>query len=232
MARKKYSENFERDWNWYNKYKDEFTFSGALPKDVEFDKDGKTAKECFHRFDSEGKLLPCSEPELLQQIFNCKGAINMMIKEWGTDLTKGYLINFKEIKEEFELLDWMVTAVERTSVKVFKELDDNRKNVWTYDANAYIKDVIKTLRENIKNNGYTAKPLEFESNFYIEYKLPFGLTSAEINELLNVYNVRYDYLTIDSLYKELIHLNPSLKNIPYENATDDYKYDIIMSALN
>ena len=117
----KFSKNFERDWNWYLKYKDVFTFSGSPPKTIEKGKQ-YSAKEAFYLYDSQGKLVPTYEPELLQQIFKCKEAVNFQIKEWSQDRVKGYLpkIEFQKISEEFELLDWMILAVEKQKYKHYE----------------------------------------------------------------------------------------------------------------
>lgn len=118
----KYSKNFERDWTWYYKYKDIFTFSGSLPKEIQ---QGckYCAKECFYLYDSRGKLEKCSEPKLLQEIFKCKESINFQIKEWAQDRAKGYLpkIEFEKIAKEFELIPWMIEAVERQKYKYCNE---------------------------------------------------------------------------------------------------------------
>lgn len=114
----KYSKNFERDWDWYDKYKEVFTFSGSPPKEI---KTGEkyTAKEAFYLYDSQGKTVECREPKLLQQIFKCKESINFQIKEWAQDRSKGYLpkIEFQKIIEQYELLPWMIEAVERQKYK-------------------------------------------------------------------------------------------------------------------
>lgn len=122
----KYSKNFDRDWDWYNKYKDIFTFSGSPNTRHEHYKKIKqgnkyTAKEAFYIYDTQGKTLGCAKPELLQQIFKCKESINFQIKEWAQDRAKGYLpkIEFDEIAKEFELLDWMVEAVENQKCKYY-----------------------------------------------------------------------------------------------------------------
>lgn len=112
---RKYSQNFERDYNWYLKYKDIFVFDASARSDkVIHSPDGKNAKECFFIFDSRGKIAPTSEPELLESIYKCKGSINFQIKEWAEDRSKGWLgyNEFESIIKEFELLDWMVKAVE------------------------------------------------------------------------------------------------------------------------
>lgn len=120
---KKYSPNFERDYTWYLKYKDVFTFDGTLHTSdkVKYDEKGKDAKYCFYIFDSRGKVIPTNEPELLFQIHKCKGSINFNIKMWAEDRGKGWLskLEFDEIVKEYELLDWMVEAVEKQKVKYY-----------------------------------------------------------------------------------------------------------------
>lgn len=119
----KYNTNFERDYNYYLKWKDVFTFSGSPHTRHECLKKGDkyTAKEAFYIYDSQGKKIDCVEPELLQQIFKCKESINFQIKEWAQDRAKGYLpkIEFDKIIEEFELLDWMINAVENQKYKYY-----------------------------------------------------------------------------------------------------------------
>lgn len=119
----KYSKNFERDYNWYLNNKEIFNFDGTIDTEgkIIYDDNGKTAKECFKAFDEMGKTIPTKEPELLFQIHKCKGAINFNIKMWSEDRGKGNLgsIEFKEIAKEFNLLDWMVTAVEHQKYKYY-----------------------------------------------------------------------------------------------------------------
>lgn len=114
----KYSKNFERDFNWYLKYKDVFTFSGS--EDYKnYTEGNKSVKECFYIYDSTGKLQGCNNNKLLKQIFKCKESINFQIKEWSQDRVKGYLpfVEFLKIAEEYELLDWMFEAVEKQKIK-------------------------------------------------------------------------------------------------------------------
>ena len=119
----KYSKNFDRDWNWYVKYKDDFTFSGSLNRKliIDFHK-GKSAKECFFILDSQGKLNPTNEPELLNKVIKCKESINFQIKEYAQDRAKGYLprIEFDKIIKEFELIEWMIKAVEKQKYKYYE----------------------------------------------------------------------------------------------------------------
>ena len=117
----KYSKGFERDWSWYNKYKNDFIFDGSPNKEIVCSLKGKSSKEVFHKYDSEGKLIPTNEPELLSKIFKCKGSINFQIKQWAEDRAKGYLpkIEFDKIIEEYELLPWMIKAVENQKLKYY-----------------------------------------------------------------------------------------------------------------
>lgn len=114
----RYSKNFERDYIWYLKYKDTFDFDGSCETTnkikIDLEK-GKAAKECFYIYDSKGIIIYTSEPNLLYQLFKCKGSINFNIKMWAEDRGKGYLgkNEFQEIIKEFELLPWMVEAVEK-----------------------------------------------------------------------------------------------------------------------
>lgn len=117
----KYSNNFNRDYEWYLSHSDIFTFDGSKPKDIVYDPLGKTSKECFYIYDTQGKLLPTKEPIELSKIFKCKGSINFQIKEWAQDRAKGYLpkIIFNDIIEEYKLLDWIVLAVEKQKYKYY-----------------------------------------------------------------------------------------------------------------
>lgn len=124
---KMYSPNFERNYKWLLKYKDVFTFdaSDATNKKVIHNELGKSAKECFFIFDSKGDIIPTVEPELLFCIHKCKGGINFQIKEWAEDRAKGWLglYEFELITKEFELLEWMIKAVENQMHKLRSHFD-------------------------------------------------------------------------------------------------------------
>lgn len=137
----KYSKNFERDYAWFLKYKDQFDFDGASDtKDkVIYNSDGKDAKYCFYLYDSQGKVIPTNEPELLFELHKCKGSINFHIKMWAEGRADGTLPlvelsqrkcismypeyelddNIKDYEAEYELLDWMVEAVEKQKYKYY-----------------------------------------------------------------------------------------------------------------
>lgn len=134
----KFSQNFERDYAWFMKWKHKFDFDGNgqyLSKKgqniIKPDPNGKTAKECFYIWDSQGKIEGCREPELLHDILKCKGSINFMIKMWAEDRapsSEGFVllprIEFGKIAKECELLDWMIEGVEEQKFKygMYKKL--------------------------------------------------------------------------------------------------------------
>lgn len=135
----KYSKNFERDYNWYLKYKSIFIFSGSPPKKIEIGYK-YTAKEAFYLYDSQGKLVSTYEPELLQQIFKCKESVNFQIKQWVEGLSdysfpsidvdrflKSKDLVWKDdgtfseqsIIEQYELLPWMIDAIQKQTHKYY-----------------------------------------------------------------------------------------------------------------
>jgi hypothetical protein len=137
----KFSKNFERDYNWYFKYRFKFDFCGSLnPNHTPIpDENGKTAKEALFSIDTYGKNIGCREPELLNELLLCKASINFMIKMWAETRAEGTLplIMFSkreafkryevpltdepDIHEEFELIDWMIEAVEKQKYKFYKK---------------------------------------------------------------------------------------------------------------
>src|SRR5580698_5521857 len=108
MSRKNKHPEFERDYQFYFENRYRFTFAGSdikslvqYPREAEstslddegnmvtipfsfpYSELGKTAKHCFYKADSEGKKLPCSEPELLVELLTCKAGVNLQIKMWA-----------------------------------------------------------------------------------------------------------------------------------------------------
>lgn len=111
----KYSENFNRDFNYYLSSRHIFNFDGRLDRDIEFDKNGIDGKKAFYKFDSEGKLVPTKHPNILKALLKTKGSINLHIKMWKEDRFKGYLprYEFNLIVEEYKLPEWAVKAVNK-----------------------------------------------------------------------------------------------------------------------
>jgi hypothetical protein len=79
----KYSKNFNRDYEFYLQNKDTFDFSGVRVAVVEDQEKGVSAKQSFHSFDTNGKIVPTKEPDLLRSIIVCKKSINLHIKMWA-----------------------------------------------------------------------------------------------------------------------------------------------------
>lgn len=84
----KYSSNFNRDFEWYFKYKKEFNFSGSEFNEslIVYDKQGYSAKEAFYIRDSTGKVVPTKHPKLLKKLYMCKASINFHLKLWASGI--------------------------------------------------------------------------------------------------------------------------------------------------
>jgi len=119
---KKYSQRFEEDYHFYWRNVERFKFSGKKPADVVSDPNGKDAKHCFHVMDSQGKRLPCSEPEKLKALLMCKASINWHIKQW----VEGYLDGtfpppeMRKYFDEIQAPDWVEKAVTGQAIKKMK----------------------------------------------------------------------------------------------------------------
>ncbi len=80
----KYSKNFDRDYEFYMRHLGRFQFAGGAEiPEVPFDENGVDAKRAFHKFDSNGKLVPCNEPELFKNLLTTKKGINFHFKMWA-----------------------------------------------------------------------------------------------------------------------------------------------------
>lgn len=114
----KYKDNFNRDYEWYLKYKDTYIFDGSNDdsKIIVDLVNGKDAKFCFFKYDSTGKVIPTSEPELLSQIYRCKGSINFHIKMWSEGVAErtSFMVEFREL----DLLDWMLKGIRNQADRI------------------------------------------------------------------------------------------------------------------
>ncbi len=121
MSRKKYSEGFERDFNWYMSVRHLYNFDGHLDRDIEYDPKGVDGKKAFHKFDSTGRLMPTKHPNLLRTLLKTKGSVNLHIKMYAEDRAKGVLprILFDEICEQIKAPTWFVEAVEKQKSKYY-----------------------------------------------------------------------------------------------------------------
>lgn len=127
----KYSKKFELTYNWYLSVSHIFSFDGTNEyynkkgiKLVQFEKKGKTAKECFYLYDTHGIVKTTCEPEKLKTLLKTKGSVNLHIKMYAEDRAKGYLpkIEFDKICAEYDLPRWFVDAVEHQKKKYYVAL--------------------------------------------------------------------------------------------------------------
>lgn len=106
----KYSKGFDRDWDFYIKNINVFTFCGTSVASSTFkfeqDKNGYSAKEAFYHMESSGRkhfesvgsenggvkaLVKTKHPLLCERIFLVKSGINFMIKQWAEGRVDGTL---------------------------------------------------------------------------------------------------------------------------------------------
>jgi len=80
----KFSKGFNRDYEFYLKNKERFSFAGVRVDITRCDEGtGISAKEAFYRIDTRGeKNINTNEPELLNELVRCKKSINLHIKMW------------------------------------------------------------------------------------------------------------------------------------------------------
>jgi hypothetical protein len=124
MAKKKYKQAFERDWNFYCQNKDKFNFSGGKIPIIISDPEGKDAKRVFHRYDSQGKMMSCKEPELLEEIFACKVAVNMHLKVWADGYTDVAIPAEELLKEFIDPPEWVGESLRnQIKKKLLKEFN-------------------------------------------------------------------------------------------------------------
>jgi len=120
MAR--YSKNFERDWAFYINNRKRFNFSGSNAPDVGFDEKGVSAKKAFLFYDSQGKIKPTKEPNLLREIFITKASVNLHIKMWAKGRAEGTFPKqeFGNYMNEINAPEWVSEAVNRQVKKIYR----------------------------------------------------------------------------------------------------------------
>ena len=87
---------------------------------MEHDPNGPDAKRCFHKFDSTGKLVPCSEPELLSRLLLTKASVNFHIKQWAQGRNDGTFpgIEYRQYLQDIGAPKWVDSAVFRQWMKI------------------------------------------------------------------------------------------------------------------
>lgn len=162
---KKFKPTFEKDYNFYLANRHAFDFSGSDIKaqyaSLVMDEKGKTAKECFHKLDSEGKLLPCKEPELLLDLLKCKAAVNLQIKIWAESRAE-YTLSLFELKEyldHYQAPEWVLKAVEKQKVKIIRKWDNETRKKHFESTLLNIVDDLEDERQRQELTGDTSKVL-------------------------------------------------------------------------
>jgi len=123
----KYSKAFDRDFAFYMAHRQKFCFAGVEPPFVACAPAGMNAKECFFRWDSQGRLNPSSQPELVTALILCKKSINWHIKQWveGFDDMLEPLSTY--IAEFNNPPDWVIRALVGS---LERHLLKRRRNPW------------------------------------------------------------------------------------------------------
>ena len=121
---KRYSANFERDYAFYYGNRNVLTFTGQADHPVEYDPEGMDAKQAFHVWDSQGKLIGTKDPELLSSLIRCKKSVNFHIKQWAGGYREGTLLlmDLEEIQEIYSTPDWVIKAIKHQGKRTPKTL--------------------------------------------------------------------------------------------------------------
>jgi hypothetical protein len=83
---------------------------------------GHTAIECWYAADTLGKLLECSEPELLAKVLRSKQSVNLQIKLWAEDIADGMLLTQRELSiYTYGWPDWIFKAVMQQAARLAKD---------------------------------------------------------------------------------------------------------------
>lgn len=118
----KYSDNFNRDFNWYLSVRHSFNFDGKTPIEITFNAKGIDGKKAFYIYDSKGKLNETKHPHLLSTLIRTKGSVNLHIKMYAEGMADGTFpkIEFNEFCEKIKSPEWFINAVEQQKIKIHK----------------------------------------------------------------------------------------------------------------
>ena len=175
MPRRKFSAQFERDYQFYLSNIKNFTFAGSNVKDgfdiqypeelsktriengitvdvsfsIPYSEQGKNAKTCFWILDSQGKKVPCSEPKLLVDLLTCKAAINLQIKIWAQSRAEMTLskIELQEYLDHYQAPEWVFMAIENQKKKIIKQWIDDK----VYKNDGYYRYILAFHMSEILN---------------------------------------------------------------------------------
>lgn len=132
MSTKKYSHNFEIDFNWYLSMRHKFNFDGSNSyynkkgeNIIQYNRNGVNAKEAFYQWDSSGRIKPTKHPNVLHTLLKVKGSCNLHIKMYAEDRAACILnkLEFDELCTSFNAPDWFKNAVENQKMKYWKNIN-------------------------------------------------------------------------------------------------------------
>ncbi len=119
MPKVKYSTAFNRDFEFYRRNLDLFSFAGKPVPSVIQSPGGASAKRCFHVYDSTGQITPCREPALLQRLLVCKASVNLNVRLWAQGIKCGVLCppELGEFLESIGAPGWVLKAARNQGEK-------------------------------------------------------------------------------------------------------------------
>ena len=111
MRKQKYSPNFDRDYDFYFTNIGKFDFIGSDISNMRPEEGTNTLKKVFHVFDSQGKTLPCEDPDMFLELIKFKKGLNFWIKYWA----EGFSDILEPIEDYLSILDGDVPEWVETS---------------------------------------------------------------------------------------------------------------------
>jgi hypothetical protein len=124
--KKKYSENYERDYKWYLSMRHVFNFDGSNAyynkkgeNIIQPNKNGVDGKEAFFQWDSNGQIKPTKHPNILHTLLKVKGSCNLHIKMYAEDRAACNFsgLEFRALCIKFKAPYWFREAVENQKFK-------------------------------------------------------------------------------------------------------------------
>lgn len=119
--RRRYSENFDRDFRWFLLVRHHYNFDGKYPIDPPFDLRGVDARRAFQIYDSQGRLVPTRHPNIVQSLIRTKGSVNLHIREYAAGAHTGE-IPHAEIRQwlsEVKSPYWVFNALNQQWRKMY-----------------------------------------------------------------------------------------------------------------
>jgi len=149
MKERKYSENFNRDYEFYLANIKKFDVIGVDVSGLKPHKGKYSTKEAFLIWDSQGKIVPCEDPELFLELIKFKKGINFWIKQWAEGF-KDMMMPIDYYLEDFkgEVPDWVYASFENQISKIHNR--PSRETLHQSFKEIGVHDELKTLIQKIE----------------------------------------------------------------------------------